>query len=170
MKLYDKEIDEAYSSFTWGLVAFLGIDTATATGPRPLRIVIDDKEISRPADMGSTNGRYFFREPEKYHNLYIPHADSPGVYMFFDSSGAAIYIGKSEVVGGIGKRVSSHIGRFDGDRLPYLAFREAQYVITIPFVQAPWLAVAFESFLLSKFTFQHNLSLSQRDRAEQGEV
>lgn len=167
MNLHDHELVGACSAFIFRLTEFLGAGAATAKdNPNFLRIVIDDKKIDCKADIASTNGRYFFRNPEQYRRFYIPHADSPGIYFFFNKAGIALYVGKSEIDGGIGRRVSSHIGRSEGDEFPYLAFPEAQYVITVPFLQAPWLAPAFESFLLGRYSFSYNLSLAQRELAE----
>lgn len=94
----------------------------------------------------------------KYANAYWACADDPGVYLFFDSSGNACYVGKAEVA--LGFRLGAHVGARGSDRMySSSAFPEAEYVIVVPFREAPWLAPAFESYLLRQFKFPRNQNL-----------
>ena len=117
-------------------------------------IVLDDKEIDSKSDIKTSNGRYYFRKNEIWRRCYIPYADSPGVYFFFDGGGSAMYIGKAERT--IGTRVFSHIGKEQNGGFSDIEFPEADYVIVIPFEIAPFLSPAYESFLLSKYKFKYN--------------
>jgi hypothetical protein len=160
-KLRKEDLDRSYEMFLKDMAKFIGAGSETVV---PAKLVIDDKPIHNKAEITSTNGRYFFRQANAYRDLYIPHADSEGVYFFFDNDDIAIYVGKSEVAGGIGRRVARHIGKPQGSDFPYLAFKDAQYVIALPFSEAPWLAPAFESYLLGNYQFRHNLSLIDREK------
>jgi hypothetical protein len=142
-QFHESDIETEYKEFATIVISQLGIvDTTLPAGMGRLKLILDDKNIENRADIQSTNGRYKFRNPEVYRRCYIPHAESPGVYFFFDGKGIAVYVGKSEVPGGLGRRVASHIGPLHGDNFLNLAFQEAEYVIIIPFDKAPCLAPA----------------------------
>ena len=119
-----------------------------------ISLPLNDKEIKVREDIETSNGRYYFRKDQIWKSCYIPHADNPGVYFFFDKHAVALYVGKSETT--IGERVASHVGKYENGKFPKLAFPEAEYVIVIPFETGPFLAPAFESYLLSKYTFKYN--------------
>ena len=119
-----------------------------------MHLNLDDKKIAEKEDIKSTNGKYYFSNPNIWKSYYIPNADSPGVYLFFNKDNQAIYVGKSEAA--LGKRVVAHVGTCVDDCFPNLAFPTADYIITIAFDAAPFLAPAFESYLLAKYSFEHN--------------
>ncbi len=159
-ELHYSEVAACYQDFFEAIGKLVGREGVEV----PQEILVDDRSTPESSDKLKTNGRYLFQQPEVCRDHYIPHADSPGVYFFFNAEGKALYVGKSEVKGGIGRRVAAHIGRMENESLPYLAFEEAESVIVVPFDYAPWLAPAFESYLLGKRKFKHNLSLSARER------
>jgi len=155
-------IEEEFSKFYEAIrkqFAVLGIDAGPAKGRLHLRL--DDKPITDKKDLSSTHGRYYFRVADNWMKAYIPHAESSGVYFFFDESGVGLYVGKSEVPGGLGERVASHVNPYDNGRFPALQFPEAEYIIVLPFDKAPFLAVAFESYLLSKYHFKYNKQMNK---------
>lgn len=118
----------------------------------------EDLRIADKSLLERANGR-FRLEPTTYTQHYIPHAESPGVYFFLDGQDFAVYVGKSEPRGGIGTRVSSHVGRAAGDSFPQLRFEDAVSLVVVPLVEAPFLAPAFESYLLLNYQFRHNQNL-----------
>lgn len=143
---YEKDIIPAFHEFCDLVISQfskLGVDSAIKS--KNFKLLLNDNEIQFKRDIESSHGRYFFRRMRKN---YIPCAENAGVYFFFDKEGKGLYVGKSDVSGGIGKRVDSH----------NLEFPDAEYVIVIPFSVAPFLAGAFERFLLSQFKFPHNSS------------
>ncbi len=75
--------------------------------------------------------------------------------------GTCVYVGKSEQSGGLGRRVYDHIGPYRNGQHPNLEFPEAKYIIVIPFDEAPFLAAAFESYLLGRFEFTHNIQMNR---------
>lgn len=161
-RLHEDQLPTVYRQFLQAVAAAIGLDTEQVP---MMSLVIDDRQIEDKKAITSTNGRYFFRNQEAYKQFYIPHADSPGVYFFIDKDGIVVYVGKSETTGGLGRRVASHIGRFEDGTFPNLAFDSAQHVIVIPFKTAAWLAPGFESYLLSRYKFKYNFSLAERERA-----
>ncbi len=151
---HEKDIEETFTGFykeSLKQFAALGIDAASGSGR--LRLTLDDRVITDKKELNCTNGRYYFTRDDVW-NSYIPWADSSGVYFFFNEKGLAVYLGKSERVGGLGKRIAAHI-------VPELKFPEAKYVIVVPFEKAPFLAVAFESYLLGEFEFQYNTQMNR---------
>ncbi len=157
----EKDIQESFGSFyeaSLNQFAALGIDSPLGKGR--VQLTLDDRLITEKKDINCTNGRYYFRRPEAW-NSYIPCAESSGVYFFFDKDGIGVYVGKSEQTGGLGRRVFAHIGPFRNGEYPNLEFPEAEYIIVIPFDEAPFLAVAFESYLLRKFEFAHNTQMNR---------
>ena len=149
------ELSETLKEFVTASSKELLEDSAIST-PRSsfTQLCLDDRKITVKDDLSTTNGRYFFRNPTVWKSDYIPNAESPGVYLFFNKSEKAIYVGKSEST--MGSRVASHVGNFGDGKFPDLAFPSAEFVITIPFIQAPFLAPAFESYLLANYSFEHN--------------
>jgi GIY-YIG catalytic domain len=119
-----------------------------------INLLLNDKEITKCEDIKTSNGRYYFRKDKIWERCYIPCTGYPGVYFFFNQNSIALYIGKSET--SIGKRVAKHVGTFKNGTFPKLSFPEAEYVIVIPFEKGPFLAPAFESYLLSRYSFKYN--------------
>ncbi len=70
----------------------------------------DDSKIKDKKDLLTSHGRYRFLGEDVWESDYIPCADSPGVYFFFNKDGKALYVGKSEIK--IGKRIGSHRGDY----------------------------------------------------------
>lgn len=116
-------------------------------------LMLDDRSIDDKKDIDASDGRYFFKTKS---DKYIPHASSPGVYFFFNKEKVALYVGKSDCDNGLGRRVWSHVGKKQNDQFPDLEFNDAEYVVTIPFKEASYLASAYEGFLLSKYNFKYN--------------
>ena len=145
-KLHESDIQGTLIDYTSSLLSYLskfGIETSS--NEFKYNLILDDKRIAYKHDIDTSNGRYFFKEYEKY---YIPHADSPGVYLFFDNAGEAVYVGKSD--NEIGNAAWRHIK-------PILEFKEAEYMISIPFEGFPFIAASYEYFLLSKYEFNNNI-------------
>ncbi len=135
----------------------ISVDVSSDDG---FRLVLDDRRITNKQDISSSNGRYFFET--EWEECYIPHADSPGVYFFFGKNDVALYVGKSEV--GIGKRIGEHVSLIKSRRASdpnSFADVKGGYVVTIPFDVAPCLGVAFESYLLSKYSLEWNTALNK---------
>jgi hypothetical protein len=118
---------------------------------------LDDEPIKHKNKLNLKNGRCWFRR-SGWSNSYWPYSDSPGVYIFFNESKTACYVGKAETA--IGYRASAHSGSPgpDGNH-PNCEYPEAEYLISIPFKLAPFLSPAFESFLLSRYEFCYNKQL-----------
>ncbi len=135
----------------------ISVDVASDDG---FHLVLDDRRITDKDDNSPSNGKYFFRT--EWEKCYIPHADSPGVYFFFDEDDVALYVGKSEV--GIGKRVAEHVNLIKKRSASDEWLKRAKYVVTIPFNVAPCLGVAFESYLLSKYSLEWNTALNKAQK------
>jgi len=117
------------------------------------KLQLNDFIINNLNDINSSNGRYYFSDNW---NSYIPHASDPGVYIFFNKNRIGLYVGKTEVNGGLGVRISKHIGPCFNNSFPYLEFPQSKYIIVIPFKKAPFLSSSFESFLLLNYKFEYN--------------
>lgn len=128
----------------------------TGINNESLRLKLNDKEIENIKDIRNSNGRYYFKRNDIWERCYIPYAGYPGCYLFFNLNSHAVYVGKSE--SSISERISHHIGSKENGIFPNLSFPEAEYVIAVPFVESPYLAPAFESYLLGKYSFQYNRS------------
>ena len=131
-----------------------GLGTKAKITEEKIRLLLNDKEIRLREDIETSNGRYYFRKDQIWKSCYIPYTGNQGVYFFFDKHAVALYVGKSETT--IGKAVARHVGKYENGSFPELAFPEAEYVIVIPFETGPFLAPAFESYLLSKYKFKYN--------------
>ena len=119
---------------------------------------LTNEPIMDKDELNSRNGRCWFRKPG-WSKSYWPFSDSPGVYLFFDGSHTACYVGKAEVA--IGYRASAHAGSPGTDgSYSNCVFPEAVYLISIPLEAAPFLAPALESFLLSRYDFHYNKQLA----------
>ncbi len=77
-----------------------------------LELKLDDKEIKDKKDLLTSHGRYYFLREDVWKSFYVPCAESPGVYFFFnkDKDKKAVYVGKSETA--IGDRIGSHRGDY----------------------------------------------------------
>lgn len=150
----EEDILKAYNSFIDELIDQLNeLGSIIEIKSKSLKLVLDNKLISNEKDINSTNGRYFFKNKE-YKDCYYPHSNLPGVYLFFNENNEAVYVGKSEDA--VGNRIWSHIGSNIDGNFPHLKFKESEYIIVIPFKESSSLAVAFESYLLSKYKFKYN--------------
>ena len=158
--LTEDKIEQAFSDFCNTITQeFSEKGTDVTIGPSGFHLILEEDLLLTDKDdprFSRSDGRYRFRKGDAWREAYIPHADSPGVYFFFDEGATALYVGKSEVPGGIGRRVWEHVGKLTEGGFPDLKFPEAAYVITIPFDKAPWLAAAFETYLLMRYTFKYN--------------
>lgn len=136
-----------------------GIELKVEKNCAELRLDSNSK-IEYTENVDKSHGHYYFRRKDKndkyfWEEYYIPHADNPGVYLFFDKDEKALYVGQSATA--MGRRIATHVGERVGDEFPDLAFEGAEYVIFIPFdEEAAFLAPAFESYLLKRFKFEHN--------------
>jgi len=157
--LSEKELPEAIKEFVNQSIIQLNKFGYTISNERDIySLKLDDNPINDKLQMNSKNGRCWFRK-SNWSNSYWPHSDSPGVYFFFDNIGTACYVGKSETK--IGFRARSHSGKSGPNgNYPDLQFTEAEYLISIPFESAPFLAPAFESFLLKRYKFLYNKQLT----------
>lgn len=134
------------------------LGTAAASGEPGAKLSslkLNDKEIRLLDEMNTSNGRFFFRRDGVWRDCYIPYAGTAGVYFFFDEDDVAVYVGKSETA--IGPRVAAHVGEYGDGSLPKLSFPEAYYLVVVPFEEAPFLAPAFESFVLSRYRLKYNI-------------
>lgn len=146
--------NKSFSEFTRSIVKQLShYGEVTRITTVEFKLNINDKVITSKEEIDSSNGRYFFK---KNIDTYIPCAGSPGVYIFFNKSDVALYVGKSDVAGGIGRRVWAHIGKYVNGEYPNLEFPEAEYIVVIPFTEAPYLSSAFEGYLLNNHKFKYN--------------
>ncbi len=112
----------------------------------------DDKKIKDKKDLLTIHGRYFFLREGVWESDYIPCAESPGVYFFFnnDKDRKALYVGKSE------KKIGDRIGSHGRDYKNYEK-NAPEYVIVVPLEkEISFLAPAFESYLLERYAFEHN--------------
>ena len=151
---YEKDIIPAFHEFCELVIdqfSRSGVDSSIKM--KSFKLLLNDKEIQFKRDIELSHGRYYFRRMWDY---YIPCAENAGVYIFFDKGGKGLHVGKSDISGGIGRRVVSHVGKLQEEGFPNLEFYDAEYVIVIPFSVAPFLAGAFERFLLTKFEFSYN--------------
>ena len=124
---------------------------------------LTDDAILDKDERQSWHGRIRYKGLE-FADSHWAFSDNPGVYLFFDTDRTACYVGKAEVA--LGSRIGAHIGARGADRTyPASSFPEAEYVIVVPFIRAPFLAPAFESYLLRHFDFPRNRSLA----AQKGE-
>jgi hypothetical protein len=137
--------------------ASLGFHNSAPTGDFQLRL--RDEPLRERADQRQWHGRCYFRGDQNAESFW-PFSDDAGVYLFFTRDRAACYVGKAEVA--LGSRIGAHIGPRGPDRsYAQSAFPEADYVIVIPFLGAPFLAPAFESYLLGRYSFPRNKALSR---------
>ncbi len=141
-------------------LAALGFSLPEVGGTFEVRLT-DDPITDRSARQ-LWHGRIRYKGPE-FAKSYWAFADDPGVYLFFGADWTACYVGKAEVA--LGSRIGAHIGaRGDGRMYGASSFPEAEYVVVVPFQHAPFLAPAFESYLLKHFDFPRNRSLASRDK------
>ena len=129
------------------------------------KLCFSDNPIMKREDLHSCHGRFKLHGPE-WAKAYWPYADLPGIYLFFTTEEKACYVGKSERA--IGYRASAHMGPLGPEAAyPLREFKSAEYMIAIPFEKAPFLAPAFESFLLHEYNFPENKSLASHAMGEQ---
>ena len=161
MRFFERDIPTSLTSFTDEVaLCFRGFrGAAYVSGDIQLPDPIDDLRVAQLDTLPSEYGRYYFKRDGVWKGFYVPYAKSPGVYFFFDDDGVGIYVGAT--VRSIGGRVKDHVGAMTGcGEFPHLEFPEATYVLCLPFdrapfPKAPFLAKAFESYLLSKYDFQN---------------
>jgi hypothetical protein len=153
--LKENEVENALCEFVNRTLVQLnqfGFNISNISGLYTLKL--DDEPVEQKDKLNTKNGRCWFRRPE-WSNSYWPCSDSPGVYIFFNESKTACYVGKAEKA--IGYRASAHSGSPGPDgNYPDCEYPEAEYLISIPFKLAPFLSPAFESFLLSRYEFCYN--------------
>ena len=134
----------------------LGFQISDGKGSFDLRL--SDEPILTKDQLHSRHGRCWFKQAG-WSESYWPYSDSPGVYLFFSETGTACYVGKAETA--IGYRASAHAGPpGPKGKYPNCDFPDADYLVSIPLVSAPFLAPALESFLLSRYEFKHNKQLA----------
>ena len=149
----EDDISKAFNLFIEKIIEqFNELGSDVEIKSKKLTFILDDKKIKDKKDLNTSNGRYYLNE--EYKDCYFPFSDSPGVYLFFNKDGEAIYVGKCEVK--IGRRIWSHTGPYKNGEYRYLEFEEAEYVIVIPFINAPFMAPSFESYLSKNYDFKYN--------------
>lgn len=131
----------------------LGFDLTCGSGSFHLQL--SDDPVHAKGGANSYFGRYWLNRPE-FRDAYWPCPNSRGVYLFFDRNRLCRYVGKAESA--IGNRIGAHLGARGRTRdYPDRAFPEAAYIVGIPLDEAPFLAPAFESFLLKHYEFPDNM-------------
>jgi hypothetical protein len=88
-----------------------------------------------------------------------PHAGEPGCYVFFNSEGAVLYVGRSARDEGMGDRIWDPFGRRrkDGENDPFPVakpwvklHKPGVWAVAVP-KEHWWLAMALEGFLIEEF-------------------
>lgn len=100
-----------------------GLTCGDAKGANHL-VLVERAMPSTFKDSIAPHGRYRYEDMDDA-NTYVPHADDPGTYIFFDEKGKGRYVGKAEV--GFGWRIASHM------RAGAKEFKPTDYLIVIPF-------------------------------------
>ena len=140
------------------LVQFKEIGFQVSENQGSFNLKLSDEPILMKDQLKSRHGRCWFKKAG-WLKAYWPYADSAGVYLFFTGTRTAIYVGKSETA--IGYRASAHVGPPGPEgKYPNCEFLDADYIVSIPFDSAPFLAPALESFLLSRYEFKYNKQLA----------
>ncbi len=129
-------------------------------------LILDYSPIEDKKDIKFSNGKYDLISDWKY---YFPYSDSAGVYIFLDRDEQIMYIGMS--LRAMGKRICSHLGKrvknASGksiiDYFPNNQFKNEnyvpRYVVCIPFDVCPFLAPAFEVFMIEEYSPPYNAIL-----------
>lgn len=144
--------------FKQTLVQFKEIGFQVYENQGSFNLKLSDEPILKKDHLKSRHGRCWFKKAG-WLKAYWPYADSPGVYLFFTGNRTACYVGKSET--GIGYRASAHAGSPGPEgKYPNCEFLDADYTISVPFDDAPFLAPALESYLLSQYEFKYNNKLT----------
>lgn len=151
--MIEEDISKAFDLFIEETVKqFIELGSVIEIKSKKLTLILDHKEIKDKKDLKTSNGKYYLNE--KYKDCYYPFSDSAGVYLFFNEDKEAIYVGKSEKK--VGRQIWSHTGPYKNGEYADLEFKDAEYVIVIPFIKAPFMAPSFESYLLNNYEFKYN--------------